>query len=93
MKILDDWMLGDDHSIDVNKIVCDIIDTNVCIVLVANFETPSQDYNYLQIIHSSPIKKNIDRFTWLIMFAGPLSRACKLATNALVVEGVARDTN
>ena len=85
-------MPKDNHSITVNKGVCNILDVKVRTTLVVGSEVSSFELKALIGTTSAKPKDN-DKRVWPIWSTGPLFRARKLFIDFSVIEGVARDTD
>ena len=61
IKTLAGWMSGDNHSIVVNKGVCNTLDANVCTMLVTGFKASMLEFRpFIDWITSANPKKMVD---------------------------------
>lgn len=92
LKTLAGWMPHDNHSIVVNKGVCNTLDAKMCTTSVIRFKVsmlkfwPRTDWTT-----SAKLNHN-GRYSWPIQSVGWLSRAYKLSTKSPLVKDVARET-
>ena len=88
-KTLAGWLPCDDHSIVVNKGMCNTLDAKVCTMLVSRFKAPMPKFGPLiDRTTSGNAKKVLDVPS---LTARPLSLANKVSTGSVVVKGGACD--